>query len=69
MVFLPEEIEAGLCIDNREQRQLFRRFHGDLLTTNYWENLQSELRQNEVPLIKVYPDTCRLKQVDKAAHG
>ncbi len=69
VIFLPEEIEAGLCIDNREQRQLFRHFHGDLLTTNYWENLQSELRQNEVPLIKVYPDTCRLKQADEAAHG
>ena len=61
IIFLPEEIEAGLCINDREQRQLFREFHGDLLTTNYWETLQDELAQNLVPAIKVYPDSCRLK--------
>jgi len=61
VIFLPEEIEAGLCINDREQRQLFREFHGDLLTTRYWETLQNELVQNEVPAIKVYPDSCRLQ--------
>ncbi|MGD8348339.1 MAG: bifunctional isocitrate dehydrogenase kinase/phosphatase [Gammaproteobacteria bacterium] len=61
VVFLPEEIEAGLCIRDREQRLLFRSIHGNLLTTDYWENLQSQLRQNQVPFIKVYPDTCRLR--------
>ena len=61
VIFLPEEIEAGLCINDREQRQLFREFHGDLLATDYWETLQSELVQNLVPAIKVYPDSCRLK--------
>jgi isocitrate dehydrogenase kinase/phosphatase len=61
VIFLPEEIEAGLCINDREQRQLFREFHGDLLTTDYWETLQNELGQNLVPAIKVYPDSCRLK--------
>ncbi len=60
VIFLPEEIEAGLCIRDREQRQMFREYHGDLLTPGYWENLQYELRQNQVPAIKVYPDTCRL---------
>jgi isocitrate dehydrogenase kinase/phosphatase len=62
VVFLPEEIEAGLCINDRAQRQLFREFHGDLLTTHYWETLQNELVQNEVPEIKVYPDSCRLQR-------
>jgi len=62
VIFLPEEIEAGLCIRDREQRQMFREYHGDLLTTGYWENLQSELSQNLVPPIKVYPDTCRLRR-------
>ena len=62
VIFLPEEIEAGLCINDREQRQLFRGFHGDLLTTHYWETLQNELVQNLVPTIKVYPDSCRLKR-------
>jgi isocitrate dehydrogenase kinase/phosphatase len=62
VIFLPEEIEAGLCIPNREQRQTFRELHGDLLTTDYWEDLQGELRHDLVPAIKVYPDTCRLRQ-------
>ena len=62
VVFLPEEIEAGLCIRNRDHRNLFRRLHGDLLTTHYWEKLQDELTQNQVPAIKVYPDTCKLHQ-------
>jgi isocitrate dehydrogenase kinase/phosphatase len=62
VIFLPEEIEAGLCINDREQRQLFREYHGDLLTTDYWETLQNELVQNRVPAIKVYPDSCRLQR-------
>ena len=62
VIFLPEEIEAGLCIRNREQRLLLRSIHGDLLTTDYWESLQNQLRENQVPMIKVYPDTCRLRQ-------
>lgn len=62
VIFLPEEIEAGLCIRDRDQRQLFRELHGDLMSTAYWENLQRELRLNRVPAIKVYPDTCRLRR-------
>ncbi|MDJ0777640.1 MAG: bifunctional isocitrate dehydrogenase kinase/phosphatase [Gammaproteobacteria bacterium] len=60
VVFLPEEIEAGLCIRNRDHRRLFREYHGDLLTMQYWDNLQNELGQNLVPAIKVYPDSCKL---------
>ncbi len=60
VVFLPEEIEAGLCIRNRDHRRLFREYHDDLLTTQYWDNLQNELSQNLVPAIKVYPDSCKL---------
>ncbi len=62
VIFLPEEIEAGLCIRNRDQRLLFRSMHGDLMTTGYWETLQGELSQNHVPSIKVYPDSCKLKR-------
>ncbi len=60
VIFLPEEIEAGLCIRDREQRQMFRELHGDLMTPAYWEGLQRELSLDRVPAIKVYPDTCRL---------
>ncbi|MCP4336106.1 MAG: bifunctional isocitrate dehydrogenase kinase/phosphatase [Gammaproteobacteria bacterium] len=62
VIFLAEEVEAGLCIRSREQRHIFRELHGDLLTTEYWDSLQSELRRDLVPAIKVYPDTCRLRQ-------
>ncbi len=61
VIFLPEEIEAGLCIRDRDQRLLFRQMHSDLYSTDYWENLQQELAQNKVPAIKVYPDSCRLQ--------
>ena len=61
VVFLPEEIEAGLCIRDRAHRQMFRQMHGDLLTTDYWEGLQNELVQEKVPAIKVYPDSCKLR--------
>ncbi len=67
VIFLPEEIEAGLCIRDREHRRLFREFHGDLLTTAYWENLQNELRRKHVPSIKVYPDSCKLRREDTEA--
>jgi len=67
VIFLPEEIEAGLCIREREHRRLFREFHGDLLTTAYWENLQNELRRKHVPSIKVYPDSCKLRREDTEA--
>ncbi len=60
VVFLPEEIEAGLRFEDREQRRVFREHHGDLLTTAYWENIQTDLAAGRVPQIKTYPDECRL---------
>ncbi|MCB1883750.1 MAG: bifunctional isocitrate dehydrogenase kinase/phosphatase [Geminicoccaceae bacterium] len=59
-IFLPEEIEAGLRIDDRNLRRLFRAHHGDLLTLRWWRNLQEELEQGRVPRIAVYPDSCRI---------
>lgn len=64
-VFLPEEIEAGLRIHDRSLRRLFREVHGDLLTTDYWEGIQRDLRNGKVPWIRTYPDDRRL--VRKAA--
>ncbi len=65
IVFLPEEIEAGLRIHDRSLRRLFREVHGDLLTTDYWEGIQRDLRNGKVPWIRTYPDDRRL--VRKAA--
>ena len=60
VVFLPEEIESGLRIHDRSLRRLFREVHGDLLSTDYWERLQADLRDDRVPRIRIYPESCKL---------
>lgn len=59
-VFLPEEIEMHLRIENRQLRQQFRSEHGDLLKPAYWERMQSELTAGRVPGVSTYPDECRI---------
>jgi len=61
VIFLPEEIEAGLRIDDRNLRRRFREAHGDLLTTDYWEGVQRALLQGRVPRLRVYPEETRLR--------
>jgi isocitrate dehydrogenase kinase/phosphatase len=60
IIFLPEEIAAGLRIHDRSLRRLFHEVHGDLLTTDYWEGVQSDLEAGKVPRISTYPDNRRL---------
>ena len=60
VVFLPEEIEAGLRVDDRALRRAFRAAHADLLTVEYWEELQRLLRSGEVPGILTFPESCHL---------
>ena len=60
IIFLPEEIEAGLMIPNRRLRRLFREVHGDLLTTDYWRRIQDELLAGRVPSVRIYPESCEL---------
>lgn len=62
VVFLPEEIDVGLRVADRSLRRAFRDAHGDLLTVEYWERLQQELRAGEVPGIHTFPDSCYLGQ-------
>ena len=61
VVFLPEEIESGLRIPNRTLRQVFRQTHGDLMTVEYWQEIQERLRQGQVPSIRIYPGDQRLR--------
>ncbi|WP_162913222.1 isocitrate dehydrogenase kinase/phosphatase AceK regulatory subunit [Rhodospirillaceae bacterium SYSU D60014] len=61
VIFLPEEIEVGLRIQDPALRRLFREVHGDLLTTEYWERVQQALRDGHVPRINIYPDATRLR--------
>jgi len=60
VVFLPEEIEAGLMIPNRRLRRLFREYHGDLLTVDYWQRIQDDLKEGKVPSARIYPKSCEL---------
>jgi isocitrate dehydrogenase kinase/phosphatase len=60
VVFLPEEIDVGLRVANRSLRRAFRDAHGELMTVEYWERLQQELRAGEVPGIHTFPESCYL---------
>lgn len=60
IIFLPEEIEAGLLLNDRMLRQYFRRVHGDLLSTTYWKSIQRIIREARVPRISTYPEERRL---------
>jgi isocitrate dehydrogenase kinase/phosphatase len=60
VVFLPEEIEAGLRVDDRQLRRAFRAAHQELMTVEYWEQMQQTLRAGEVPGIHTFPESCHL---------
>ncbi len=61
VVFLPEEIESGLLLSQRNLRRRFREVHGDLLTVEYWESIQDLLREGRVPPIQTYPLERRIR--------
>ncbi len=66
VIFLPEEVEVGLRIRNRDLVRHFRACHADLLTVDYWQSLQDALSAGKVPSISVYPDDRRLiRQIDR----
>ena len=67
VVMLPEEIESGLRIPDRSLRRLFREVHGDLLTTEYWESIQTDLRNGKVPRLHVYPEDRKLDRASLSA--
>ncbi len=64
VIFLPEEIEAGLMIPNRHLRRLFREVHGDLLTESYWQRIQDDLLAGKVPGVRIYPESRELNPSD-----
>ena len=59
-ILLPEEIDAGLGLENRDHLRIFRNNHSDLLSPNYWQTMQKRLKAGDVPRISIYPDTTRL---------
>jgi isocitrate dehydrogenase kinase/phosphatase len=60
IIFLPEEIELHLRINDRHLRERFRAEHGDLLQTDFWLKRQVELRAGRVPHVSTYPEECRI---------
>ena len=60
VIFLPEEIEAGLRVRDRALRRAFCLAHAELLTVEYWDRLQGLLRAGEVPGIHTFPESCYL---------
>ncbi|KIZ41266.1 MULTISPECIES: bifunctional isocitrate dehydrogenase kinase/phosphatase [Rhodopseudomonas] len=59
-VFAPDDMEAGLRIDDFTLRRVFRDAHADLLRADYWEAMQRALRAGEVPEVMSYPAARRL---------
>lgn len=60
VVFLPEELISGLCIPQRRLSDMFARRHHNLLTTQYWTEIQQDLLSGTVPSVSVYPDNEQL---------
>jgi isocitrate dehydrogenase kinase/phosphatase len=60
VVFLPEELEHGMQLMNRYARRCFREENFDLLTVQYWEDVQQKLLRGEVPELQMFPEAGKL---------
>lgn len=60
LIFLPEELEYGLQLKSDLARQFFRKENSDLLSVDYWQEVQHKLQRGEVPELRMYPDSARL---------
>jgi isocitrate dehydrogenase kinase/phosphatase len=61
VIFLPEEIEAGLRVRDRTLRRAFRAAHAELMSVDYWEGLQQALRAGEIPGVHTLPESSHLQ--------
>lgn len=62
-VFLPEELESGLQISDRDIRRTFREINAELLTLEYWQAAQKTLQKGGVLQTTAYPEERRLQYV------
>lgn len=60
VVFLPEELEHGMQFKSDYARRCFRQENGDLMTVQYWSDIQQKLLRGEVPDLRIYPTSARL---------
>jgi len=60
VIFLPEELEHGLLLNSDLARRSFHRQNADLLSVQYWEEVQQRLQRGEVPEVRMYPRAAKL---------
>lgn len=63
VIFLPEELEHGLQLRSYFARRCFREVNADLLSVDYWRDVQLKLLRGEVPELQSYPDAAKLAGV------
>lgn len=60
VVFLPEELEYGMQFKSAFARRCFREENAELMTVDYWEEMQQKLLRGEVPELRMYPSSAKL---------
>jgi isocitrate dehydrogenase kinase/phosphatase len=60
VIFLPEELEYGLQLRSAYARRCFREENTDLLSVEYWQDIQQKLQRGEVPELRMYPESTQL---------
>jgi len=60
VIFLPEELEAGMQLGSRFARRCFREVNADLLGVDYWRRVQQRLQHGDIPELRMYPEAARL---------
>jgi isocitrate dehydrogenase kinase/phosphatase len=60
VIFLPEELEHGMQFKTAYARRCFREENSDLLSVEYWQDVQQKLMRGEVPGLQMYPDSAKL---------
>jgi isocitrate dehydrogenase kinase/phosphatase len=60
VIFLPEELEHGMQLKSSYARRCFREENFELLSVEYWRDVQQKLLRGEVPGLQVYSDAAKL---------
>jgi isocitrate dehydrogenase kinase/phosphatase len=61
VIFLPEELEYGMQLKSPFARRCFREENSDLLGVEYWQDVQQKLLRGEVPELRMYPSSAKLR--------
>lgn len=69
VIFLPEELEHGMQFKSSYARRCFHEENFDLLTVEYWLDVQQKLQRGEVPELQMYPDDTKLDADPASVHG